>query len=473
MGMVARRTWLEQVSAVAERGREVLNRRGHSRRTPDARTLCQRLLAQRGEASGLALAAELVAAVERMDGAATADFLDVLAAGFSPDLRRLDEAVERWRTARDADALLGLGAATEPPRQELFRRLNMAPGGTAALVALRGRLLDLLAERPRLRAVDADLHHLLSSWFNRGFLRLEEISWRTPAVVLERLIRYEAVHEIHGWDDLRLRLAADRRCFAFFHPALPDEPLVFVEVALTRGLTTAIRPLLDQERTVADPAQADTAVFYSINNCQRGLRGVSFGNFLLKQVVSELSAELPGLRTFATLSPLPGFAAALDGRDDPGGFTDERVRALVGDAAPAVSRLGGDDDPAAALRRLLAGSTPYPPAVEPVLARLALAYLLHLRQGQRVADPVADFHLSNGARLERVQVDADRSEGGRRSHGVMANYVYEPDRLELNHEQYVETGQLALRRGLAAEARRIGAAWRHSSIRLSARAPEA
>jgi len=473
MGTVARRTWLEQVGAVAERGREVLNRRGLSRRAPDLRTLCERLLAQRGEASGLALAIELVAAVERMDAAAMADFLDALAAGFSPDLRRLDQAVERWRTARDADALLGLGAAIEPPRQELFRRLNTAPGGTAALVALRGRLLDLLAERPRLRAVEADLRHLLSSWFNRGFLRLEEISWRTPAVILERLIRYEAVHEIHGWDDLRLRLAADRRCFAFFHPALPDEPLVFVEVALTRGLATAIRPLLDEDRMVADPARADTAVFYSINNCQRGLRGISFGNFLLKQVVSELSAELPGLRTFATLSPLPGFAAALDRRDDPAGFTDDRVRALIGDAAPAVCRLGGDPDPAAALWRLLAGSTPYPPAVEPVLARLALAYLLHLRHGQRVADPVAHFHLSNGARLERVQVDADRSEGGRRSYGVMANYVYEPDSLELNHEQYVETGQLALRRGLAAEARRIGAAWRHSSIRLSARAPEA
>jgi malonyl-CoA decarboxylase len=454
----ARRTWLEQVGLVAERGRHILRLRGADRRERNAASLSERLLAQRGEASGLALASDLVSAVRDMDQRGTVEFLEMLAARYSPDPLLVEPAIERWRASRDPHALALLGEVLEPPRQELFRRLNTVPGGTAAIVRLRGRLLDLLPRRPHLRPVDADMRHLLASWFNRGFLRLEEISWRTPAAILERLILYEAVHAIRGWDDLRRRLAADRRCFAFFHPALPDEPLIFVEVALTRGLADAIGPLIDRSRDVADPATADTAVFYSINNTQDGLRGISFGNFLLKQVVSELSAELPRLQTFATLSPLPGFAEAL-ARDEPEGFTEPRLRSLIGAGGEDLGRLAGLDDPVDALRRLLAKPGPYPPPVRRFLGRLALAYLMRIRRGSRVGDPVAHFHLSNGARLESVNVDADLSPGGRQSHGVMVNYVYDPNRLELNHEQYVETGQLAMSRGLTAEAKRVEAAW--------------
>jgi malonyl-CoA decarboxylase len=449
------RTWLEQVGVIADRGREILSRAPAGRAPQSAEALCEKLLAQRGEASGVALASELVSAIHAMDGGQSARFLQVLAARFGPDSNRIDTAVERWVSDHDAEALGELAAAAESPRQELFRRLNVAPGGTHAMVHLRARLLELLFETPGLGPVEADLRHLLLSWFNPGFLRLEEINWHTPAAILERLILYEAVHQIHGWDDLRLRLAADRRCYAFFHPALPDEPLIFVEVALTRGLADAIGPLIDPGREVASPSVADSAIFYSISNCQQGLRGISFGSFLIKRVVSELSADVPWLKTFATLSPLPGLRRAVERTEVPDGFTEERLRALIGERGDELCRLAGAADPVVALRHLLAGAGPRPAPVPTVLRRVALDYLLHIRRGRRVSDPVGHFHLANGARLERIDLDADLSEGGQASYGVMVNYLYEPQTVELNHERYVDTGEVAMARGLAAESRRL------------------
>lgn len=409
-------SWLDQVGGIAERGRSILR----LRRLDDLERLCRRLIEQRGEATSIALAAAVVGAIERMDDAETESFLRLLLDRFSADAAKVEAAVESWRRDGDRAALDGLWQTAEPPRQELFRRLNVAPGGTRSIVRLRARLLDLLESDPDLEPVDHDLRHLLGSWFNRGFLQIVEISWRTPATILEQLIEYDAVHQIAGWDDLRRRLAGDRRCYAFFHPALPEVPLIFVEVALTRGLATEIGPLIDPEREVGDPRAADTAIFYSINSTQAGLRGISFGSFLIKQVVTELQAGLPRLRRFATLSPLPSFAAALRAHGE---------TALAGEAAPHSE---------AGKRRL---------------ERLALAYLLHARREGRAADPVANFHLSNGARLERIDPDADLSEHGRQSCGVMVNYLYEPDRLELNHERYVERGEINLSRELAARAR--------------------
>jgi malonyl-CoA decarboxylase len=449
------RTWLEQVGVIADRGREILSRAPAGRAPKSAEALCEKLLAQRGEASGVALASELVGAIHDMDAAHMARFLHVLAARFGPDSSRIDTAVERWVANRDAEALGELAAAAESPRQELFRRLNVAPGGTHAMVHLRARLLELLPETPGLRPLEEDLRHLLTSWFNPGFLRLEEISWHTAAAILERLIVYEAVHQIRGWEDLRLRLAADRRCYAFFHPALPDEPLIFVEVALTRGLAEAIQPLIDPGREVASPSVADSAIFYSISNCQQGLRGISFGSFLIKRVVSELSADVPWLKTFATLSPLPGLRRAVEGTESPEAFTDERLRALIGERGDELCRLAGAADPAVALRQLLDSAGPRPAPVQTVLRRLALDYLLHVRRGRRVSDPVAHFHLANGARLERIDLDADLSGGGQPSYGVMVNYLYEPQTVELNHERYVDTGEVAMARGLMAESRRL------------------
>src|SRR5919204_2911632 len=413
-------TWLDQVGHIAERGRAILNLAAPGRRTRSWEQLCRRLISQQGEASSIAIASALVEAIDEMTPAESERFLHMLAERFSPDPETVDAAIERWRNSRDAKSLQELGNSVEPPRQELFRRLNIAPGGTRVLVNLRARLLDLLPAAPELEFVDADLRHLLGSWFNRGFLKIEEISWQTPAAILERLIRYESVHQIRGWEDLHRRLAADRRCFAFFHPSLPEEPLIFVEVALTRGLAGAIGPLIDPQREISDPQSADTAIFYSINSTQAGLRGISFGNFLIKQVVTGLSARLPRLRRYATLSPLPSFAAALRARGK-AGLADEHA--------------------------------PHSEAARRELERLALAYLLQARTDGRAADPVANFHLANGARLERINSDADLSEHGRQSWGVMVNYLYEPDRLELNHERYVERGEISLSRDLSGKTR--------------------
>jgi malonyl-CoA decarboxylase len=276
-----------------------------------AKELAATLLSERGEASGAQVACQLHRVLRALDADDRHNFLRYLATEFRPDKAVLRAAAERYLADTTAQAAAALAQAADPPRQELLRRMNMAPGGTGALIAMRSELTTYLHDEPELKLLDADLRHLFASWFNRGFLVLRRIDWQSPAAVLEKLIAYEAVHEIKGWDDLRRRLAPDRRCFAFFHPALLGEPLIFVEVALVQGLATAMPPLLtlepDEEAARAQAARADTAIFYSISNCQDGLRGISFSNFLIKQVVEELHAEFPQLKRFSTLSPVPGF----------------------------------------------------------------------------------------------------------------------------------------------------------------------
>lgn len=291
--------WLERLwSSIADRGRDFANVPAKSLPAGvRVRRLADALLSGRGEASGAALARELVEALNALPPAERLEFCRHVAAGFTPDEAALRGAVEAWLADPTPERAAALSNAAEPPRQELLRRMNQAQRGTAALVGLRQEILGALRTNPELAPLDNDLRHLFASWFNRGFLELRRIDWNTPAAVLEKLLVYEAVHEIQGWTDLRRRLAADRRCFAFFHPALPGEPLIFVEVALVQGLSTAVAPLLapdtDEKAQETRARQADTAIFYSISNCQEGLRGVSFGNFLIKQVVEELKHELP------------------------------------------------------------------------------------------------------------------------------------------------------------------------------------
>src|SRR6202789_2002000 len=276
-----------------------------------AKQLAATLLSERGEASGAQVARELHQVLRALDPDDRHSFQRYLATAFQPDRAALHAAAERYLADTTAEAAAALAEAADPPRQELLRRMNMAPGGTGALIAMRSEITAHLNDQPEFKLLDADLRHLFASWFNRGFLELRRIDWQSPAAVLEKLIAYEAVHAIEGWDDLRRRLAPDRRCFAFYHPALPDEPLIFVEVALVQGLASAMPPLLaretDEDAARAQAARADTAIFYSISNCQTGLRGISFGNFLIKQVVEELNAEFPQLKRFSTLSPVPGF----------------------------------------------------------------------------------------------------------------------------------------------------------------------
>ncbi|MET0528810.1 MAG: malonyl-CoA decarboxylase family protein, partial [Microvirga sp.] len=302
------------IDTLTERGRVLLGRKA-SGAIPqiDLVALGELLLSRRGEASGVALAQTLLASYNAASGSMRLDFARALAQRFGPSESQIDFTIEAWRNNPGPDTLNALHAASEPRRQELIRRLNLAPGGTSALVRMREELLEFLPKHPELKCVDADFSHLLSSWFNRGFLVLRPIDWTTPANILEKIIRYEAVHAIQNWDDLRNRLQPeDRRCYGFFHPQLVDEPLIFVEVALTKETPGAIGPLLDLGRTPIAASEATTAVFYSISNTQKGLSGVSFGNFLIKQVVENLKRELPNLKMFVTLSPVPGFARWLE-----------------------------------------------------------------------------------------------------------------------------------------------------------------
>lgn len=417
------------------------------RKARNAVLLCRALLSERGEVSGAALAREALSACRELPEAGLATFFDLLVSEFSPDPQRVIAAFEAYRANPSPDHLIHLQRAVEPPRQELFRRFNMAPGGMAALVAMRRHVLEGLKSHPDWMVIDADLAHLFGSWFNRGFLTLQRIDWRTSAIVLEKLIQHEAVHEITGWKDLHRRLEADRRCFAFFHPALLEDPLIFIEVALTRGISASVQPLLDVGSPVANPAQADAAIFYSITNCQEGLRGISFGNLLIKQVVQELGREFPRIKTYATLSPVPGFRAWLKS-------VEEQLAGAV-DSPALIGELRGLQD-AEWFRRGGASER-----LRPLLMQLCAYYLLVARQEGLPVDPVARFHLGNGARLERLNWLADTSEQGmRRSAGLMVNYVYHLSEVENNHEAFVREHRVVASYGLKKLARKCPLAQR-------------
>ena len=368
-----------------------------ARRADRLARLLGTLISEKGEATGAALARRAVALYRGLDAGGRLRLFDHLARRFSPDRDAVLGAAHAYHADPSAANLALLQRVAEPPRQEVFRRMNMAAGGTAALVQLRADLLQVVKAHPELAAVDHDLTHLLGSWFNRGFLELKRIDWGTPASVLEKLIEYEAVHEIRGFPDLKRRLERDRRCFAFFHPALPGEPLIFVEVAFVNEMPSAVAPILALESAVGDPRQARCAVFYSITSCQEGLKGISFGNFLIKQVAEDLHAELPKLKLFATLSPVPGLRR----------WAQQRL----GDKLPTEAE---------------------------ALQALTAWYLTREWEDGHAMDPVARFHLGNGARLERINPYADGSpKGEKQSFGIMVNYVYDLGDVEKNHEEYV------------------------------------
>jgi malonyl-CoA decarboxylase len=421
-----------------------------------AKKLTESLLSERGEASGAVVARELHDCLRTLGTEDRSAFHHFLATGFHPEVSRLRVAAEAYLAEPSAETAARLAQAADPPRQELLRRMNMSPGGTAALVAMREELASQFRNAPELRELDADLKHLFASWFNRGFLELRRIDWQSPAAVLEKLIAYEAVHEIQGWADLRRRLAPDRRCFGFFHPALPGEPLIFVEVALVEGLAAAVQPLLardgDEDKNAARvrAVRADTAIFYSISNCQEGLRGVSFGNFLIKQVVEELKAELPHLTRFATLSPVPGFRRWLKRRLDSAGTEAAAAStAMFGEheAKQLITRAGVTVSNAIEAFRVLADNgeswrdAAHVGVLQRPLLRLCAEYLTRPNKGIVATDAVARFHLSNGARLERVNwLGNVASRGIQESYGIMVNYLYDPKAIEANHEAFAQNG---------------------------------
>lgn len=385
----------ELISTVFERRyQKTLSNEVDGRTTSD---LCEALLSSHGEVSGVTLARNLLDRYAAMSREEKTAFFDFMTHELEIDPDAVISSLDAYKHKPSKGTYRAFAAACEPRRQELARRLNQVPGATGQLVQMRKDLLGMIKERPDLEPLDVDFRHLFASWFNRGFLVLRPIDWTSPADILEKIIAYEAVHEIDSWEDLRRRLKpTDRRCFGFFHPSMADEPLIFVEVALTKGVPSSVQDLLADERDEIEAEDADTAVFYSISNCQSGLAGISFGNSLIKQVVSDLSKDLPGLSTFVTLSPIPGLNRWLGGADlDAQEIADHQA--------------------------------------------LAAHYLLEAKRSDGMPfDPVARFHLGNGAMVHAVHAEADTSPNGRnQSNGTMVNYLYDLSQISQNHEQFV------------------------------------
>lgn len=422
------------VSSISEAGKELLTRAGsRSNKQRTINELCEELATVKGEAMGTAMAYEVVKAYRQLDEAQRLAFFQHLLDSYSVDPEEILACADAYRENSDLKNYNALRNTIESPRVRLFRRINVAPKGTATLVVIREHLLKLMKENPEFKPVDDDLRHLLISWFNRGFLTLEQISWNTPAHILEKLIAYEAVHAMDGWDDLRRRLEKDRRCFAFFHPALEDEPLIFIEVALVKGMASSVQKLLERNLPTEEEESsldADTAIFYSISNCQKGLKGISFGNFLIKQVVKEITKENENITQFATLSPIPGFKRWLSKE-----LENEASEYLDDDKRQSLTVLGEDgwQEQEHILDEL-----------QPVLTKLCAQYLYQAKRGSGPLDPVANFHLGNGAQISRLNWQGDTSANGiKNSAGLLVNYAYELGKVEENHEAFINDGTIA------------------------------
>jgi malonyl-CoA decarboxylase len=385
-------------------------------------SLCHSLVRDVSEAEGLKISRQILDIYAAADVAEKAAFFSAVSREFGPDDAALSAAVADW-TPGNIDAARALHFVAEPQTQELIRTINRVPGATAQLVAMRADLLAHARQNPQLRGLDSDFQHLFASWFNRGFLEMRQINWSTSAQILEKIITYEAVHEIADWDDLRQRVGdPDRMLFAFFHPAMPDDPLIFVEVALLSEVPNAIGPILAVDRKQTDLDTATVATFYSISNCHAGLRGVSFGNFLIKQVVAELQKLRPNLKKFVTLSPVPGLRKWAE-------------QSLLNDDA-----LISDTDKAR-LSELCENDLPQ----DDFVTKLAARFLTQAKSASgTAADPVAHFHLSNGATLLDIHPCADQSPRGiDNSWGVMVNYLYDGETIEQNHQAYASNNDVS------------------------------
>lgn len=393
------------------------------------------LLSEKGEANARNIAAKLLETFHALDRSEQLSFFEFMGDRFSPDPVAVLAAAQRYADKPDHTSLSNLFRTVEPARQELLRRLNRAPGGTNAIVQMRERLLGHLKAHPGLKSVDSDIQHVFSSWFNPGFLELHEITWSSPAILLEKIIKHESVHAIDGWDDLRRRLQPDRRCFAFFHPQLPGEPLIFVEVALVPTIAREIGPLLDKKALPLEDKKFKTAIFYSISNCQPGLKGVSLGNFLIKRVAEKIQQEIPSVKTFCTLSPIPGFTKWLDSTLKVEEFDLTPAKKIKVEESLKLLHAKGQS-----WTKTLAGgwsSLTVSDEEKTALLRLCFVYLSQVTC-TREGDAVAKFHLSNGAQLYNINWAADLSKKGvAQSSSLMVNYLYELDAVEDNHEAFI------------------------------------
>jgi malonyl-CoA decarboxylase len=414
-----------------------------------------------GEVSVRQRAALLAETYQHLNDDGRTTFLSTIANDFGPDPQSVARAHADYQAAIGSDqqwtAESALRNAMRSSRLRILTQFNALPQGVKFLVDLRADLLRFLDKDPALRSLDRELESRLSAWFDVGFLELQRITWNSPAALLEKLIQYEAVHEIRSWSDLKNRLDSDRRCYAFFHPRMPMEPLIFVEVALTEHLADNVQALLDEHAPVFDAQRASTAIFYSISNTQPGLRGVSFGNFLLKRVVDDLKRDYPKLTSFATLSPLPTFRRWAESQPEawPKAFTDADLAKIKRRLPPEMAPVASASDLAALLSaQNWAADEQLAASLQHGLTRLAARYLLTARKGEHPYDPVARFHLGNGARIERLNYLADTSSrGGQQSYGLMVNYVYDPDTIEENVEAFSRSGEIAAATAIRRSAR--------------------
>jgi malonyl-CoA decarboxylase len=416
------------------------------------RLVSECIYARGGDVSARARTVELGAVYLHLSEKGRETFHDILAHDFDIDRQLLDDKIKELEKATNQKeaiaAEIELKNALTPPRIVLLKQFSSLPNGLKLLIDMRASLLSRIKEDQRLYKLSFDIKELLGAWFDIGMLDLQEITWNSPAALLEKLIEYEAVHEIHSWSDLHGRLDSNRLCFAFFHNKMPSEPLVFVEVALVNKLSSNIQELLNKEDAKVEPEQASTAIFYSISNTQPGLAGISLGNFLIKTVVQQLSKEYDNLKHFATLSPVPGFRKWLGQKLVNGDTEVLRPREIT-----SLRDRFACDSASRQLAEILTNDWSRDPKtaafVKPIIIRLCAHYLLEEKKGTGALDPVANFHLSNGARLERINWLADITETGmQRSYGIMVNYYYELSDIEKNHEEYVTKSHFVASRGV-------------------------
>ena len=421
----------EIISSIADAGKKLFIKKDFKKNDLESIiNLCDDLISNKGAAFGITVARDITELYQTLSIENRLLFFKKINEKYKPSFTRVNEAIDAYKTSQNEKTLSDLFKVSEGKRRELFRRMNMAPNGTSSIVALREDLLKTLEDHKDLRALDDDLRHLFRAWFNPGFLKLEKITWDTKAAVLEKIIKYERVHQMKDMNELKRRLGEDRRFFSYFHPALEDEPIIFVQVALTKGLGKSIQELM--KPSIGDQKKNDTATFYSISNCQEGLSRVTLGNFLIKRVVYEIQEELPNIKNFGTLSPIPGFA------DWFSYLKDSKIKSILANLSDQDLSFLKSQDLKIGDGRIIANKE--------AIIKLVSHYIINEKneKGLPIND-VSRFHLGNGAIVDDIIINANISEVGfKRSYGIMVNYLYELKNIEKNHEDYVNNKKVIL-----------------------------